>query len=70
MGNNSFKDLEELYIKDRGNTSDQTKKNIGSNINLFNLISNMIDLYIPKAGDVIKSFGSFPNDSKPKNENQ
>lgn len=61
MNNNSFKDLEDLYIKERGSASDKTRQNIGSNINLFGFISNMIDLYIPKAGEVIKSFGTFSN---------
>jgi hypothetical protein len=59
MNNNGFKELEELYIKERGNAGEQTKHNIGSNINLFGFVSNIIDLYIPKAGDVIKSISSF-----------
>lgn len=56
MSRNSFKELEELEIQDRGNGSSVTKKNINANINLFGFISELIQLYLPKAGSVIKSF--------------
>lgn len=59
MNKNSFKDLENLYIKERENSGDQTKLNITANINLFGFMSSLIDLYIPKAGNVLKSFGTY-----------
>ena len=62
MGN-SFKDLEKLYITERENAGDKTKHNIGSNINLFGFVSNVLELYIPKVGDVIKSLSSFQTES-------
>ncbi len=56
MNKNSFKELEELQILERGKGSSITKKNINANINLFGFISELIQLYLPKAGSVIKSF--------------
>jgi hypothetical protein len=56
MSKNSFKELEELYTKDRNNAFIETKKKINANINLFGFISNIIDLYVPKVGNVLSSF--------------
>ncbi|MFN8338685.1 MAG: hypothetical protein U0T36_06665 [Saprospiraceae bacterium] len=56
MNKNSFKELEALQIKERGNGSSITKKNISANINLFGFISELIQLYLPNAGSVLKSF--------------
>jgi hypothetical protein len=56
MSKNNFKDLEDLYAKDRSNASDITKKKINANINLFGFIGNLIDLYIPKVGGILSSF--------------
>lgn len=64
MEKNSFKELEELYIKERGNDGSEIRQNLGSNIQLFSLISNLIDLYLPKAGGVIQSLASFTNSGK------
>jgi hypothetical protein len=65
MDKNSFKELESLYIKDRGTGSKETLQKIESNIHLFGFISNIIDLYLPKAGNVIQSLGSFNTGKKP-----
>jgi hypothetical protein len=53
---NSFKELEEIYIKERGNASEKTKKKISANIGLFGFIGHLIELYLPSAGQVLKSF--------------
>jgi hypothetical protein len=65
MDKNSFKELESLYIKDRGTGSQETLQKIESNIHLFGFVSNIIDLYLPKAGSVIQSLGSFNTSKKP-----
>lgn len=65
MYNNSFKELESLYIKDRGTGSQETREKIESNIHLLGFIGNILDLYLPKAGNVIQSLGSFNPGKKP-----
>ncbi len=68
MDKNSFKEIEEFYIKERGNGSEVTRHKIESNIHFFSFISNLIDVYLPKAGNVIQSLGSFNHtvkDNKP-----
>ncbi len=66
MEKNSFKELEELYIMERGNGSEVTKDKIEANIHLFGFISNLIDVYLPKAGNVIQSLGSFNKSTRDK----
>ncbi len=57
MSRNSFKDLEKINIQGRANNgAEMHKKNIRANINLFSFVSNIIELYIPRAGGVIKYF--------------
>ncbi|MFZ1749035.1 MAG: hypothetical protein WAU01_02535 [Saprospiraceae bacterium] len=55
MSKNSFKELEALHIKERGDHSEQIKSNIGDNISLFGFISNLIEVYIPRVGHVIQA---------------
>lgn len=65
MGQNNFKELDRLNIENRGDNKDKIKKNINSNISLLGFISNLIDLYLPKVGNVIQSsFDSTPSDSE------
>ena len=56
MSKNSFKDLEDLYVQERGDASSETKRKVNANINLFSFVSNLIELYIPKVGSVLQSF--------------
>lgn len=70
MSKNSFKELEELYTKDRNNTSIETKKKINANINLFGLVSNLIELYIPKVGSIIGALDNGPSQSDKNNKKQ
>ena len=58
MKKNSFKELESLYIQGRSTGAQETRQKI-SNIHLFGFISNILDVYLPKAGNVIQSLGSF-----------
>lgn len=67
MDKNSFKELEILNIKKRKDNGDEVKKNLGANIHLFNFVSNLIDLYIPKVGNVIQSFGENTKSGPNKN---
>ena len=66
MSKNSFKDLEDLYVQERGDASSETKKKVNANINLFGFVSNLIELYIPKVGSVLQSFdrGNSTQDKK------
>ncbi|MBK8055905.1 MAG: hypothetical protein IPK35_22205 [Saprospiraceae bacterium] len=59
MKKNSFKELETLYIQGRSTGAQETRQKIESNIHLFGFIANILDLYLPKAGNVIQSLGSF-----------
>lgn len=58
MGQNNFKELEKILVESRSKNSDKTKQNINSNINFFGFVSNIIDLYLPKLGNVLTSFDS------------
>jgi hypothetical protein len=64
MGKNSFKELEKLYIAERRKDSEETRNKLESNIRLFSFISNLVDVYLPKAGKVITSFGNTNKDHK------
>lgn len=65
MEKNSFKELEALYIKERGDGQEQTRQKIESNIQLLGFISNVLDLYVPKAGSVIQTLSSVDSFHKP-----
>ncbi len=56
MGQNNFKELEKILTENMENNSANTKQNINSNINFFGFVSNIVDLYIPKMGQVFTSF--------------
>ncbi len=66
MGQNNFKELEKIQIESRENKNDKTKQNINSNINFFGFVSNIIDLYLPKLGNVLTSFDSSSDNIKNK----
>ena len=55
MAVNNFKELQNQIIEERGSGDELTKKKVSSNIGFFNFISTLIDLYLPKVGDVLKS---------------
>lgn len=63
---NSFKELEKMYINDRGKGSVETRHKIESNIHLFGFISDLIDVYLPKAVNVIQVLGTFNSSVKNK----
>jgi|JI10StandDraft_1071094.scaffolds.fasta_scaffold24132_2 hypothetical protein len=66
MGQNNFKELEKILVESRSKNSDKTKQNINSNINFFGFVSNIIDLYLPKLGNVLTSFDSSSDNIKNK----
>ena len=66
MGQNNFKELEKILVESRSKNSDKTKQNINSNINFFGFVSNIIDLYLPKLGNVLTSFDSSSENIKNK----
>lgn len=66
MGQNNFKELEKILVESRSKNSDKTKQNINSNINFFGFVSNIIDLYLPKLGNVLTSFDSSSDSIKNK----
>jgi hypothetical protein len=55
MAVNNFKELESQIIEERGSGDEDTKSKVNSNIVFINFISTLIDLYLPKVGDVLKS---------------
>jgi len=66
MGQNNFKELEKILVESRSKNSDKTKQNINSNISFFGFVSNIIDLYLPKLGNVLTSFDSSSDNIKNK----
>lgn len=64
MEKNSFKEMEAQYINERGDGSKETFQKIESNINLFAFVSNILELYLPKAGNVIQALSSFDMSKK------
>ena len=51
MGQNNFKEIERINIANRKNSS-LVKRNINSNIKLFSFVSDILEIYLPKAGSV------------------
>lgn len=67
MNKNNFKELEEILIANRPDDGQKTMTNIKSNISMFGLASNLIDLFLPKVFNVIsKSLDN--NNTKPENQ--
>ena len=56
MDKNSFKELENLIIDNRGESGNITKKNIQSNIQFFELIGNLVELYVPNVPKILQCF--------------
>lgn len=66
MAYKNFKDLEKLIISERGNGSEVTKKHLNDNFNTISLLTNLFDLYIPKAAKVLQSLEhtTLPQDNQ------
>ena len=54
----SFKEYMDRLIQQR--LKNDTKNNVTQNIKTFSLISSMLELYIPRVGDIFASIGSNP----------
>ncbi|KXK39000.1 MAG: hypothetical protein J5I52_10055 [Saprospiraceae bacterium] len=58
MEYNNFKMLDDLNISERAPSGkEKTKTNIQTNLEFLNLLGNILDVYVPRAGEVILSFG-------------
>lgn len=55
----SFKEYMDRLIQQR--LKNDTKNNVNQNIKTFSLISSMLELYIPRVGDIFTSIGSKPS---------
>jgi hypothetical protein len=55
---NNFKELEKLNIQNRLRSTNETKQKINANIHFFGFVSSVLDVYLPKVGVVITSFGT------------
>ncbi len=57
MKKNSFKELESYLINQRTESSKiSTQQNVRSNLNLFELVGNIIELYVPVVPEILTSF--------------
>jgi len=63
---NSFKELEALYIQQRGPGAEDTKNKIEANMKFFGFVCDVLELYIPKVGNVIQSLSAFGSKNKSK----
>lgn len=62
MNKNNFKELEEILISKRPDDGQQTMTNLNTNIGMFGLASNLVDLFLPKVFNVISK--SLENNNK------
>ncbi len=69
MAVNNFKELEDKIISERGSGDEETKKKVNANIGFFGFISTLLELYLPKVGEVLKSMAG-ENEVPKKNNNQ
>lgn len=63
MRKNSFKELEELELKDISMRSENIRNGIASDIGIMRYVSSILDLYFPKIMDLFVSMaGGSPSD--------
>jgi hypothetical protein len=68
MSPNSFKELDRINIENRKTNGDNIKSNLNSNIKLFSFVSDILEIYLPKVGEVFTSMvidSSKSNTKKP-----
>ena len=67
MRKNSFKELEEIELKEVSMRSDNIRNGIASDIGMMRYVTSVIDLYFPKIMDLFVSLaGGSPSDDNDK----
>jgi hypothetical protein len=65
---NNFKELERMHIQGRIRPQEETKRKINANIHFFGFVGSIVDVYLPKVGEVITAFNQPQDATSNKNK--